>query len=429
MLSRSVIFRSVILSASAALFAACGPSLLSEKPKAPIHVDLEASSSELQAMTMELPKTDMDFSSPEDKRLTEIIETGKRNLQWFVLIAKNQPAGSEPLSLSQKDTKGIPIEKASKYNGQTIITEFDATVPATPEAMKRVLIDKTPLTNKEPVELKQYLEIAGKYDRLYQLALRWRMYQPYLQDMAALKRYDVRGYYFLNKRANLQHDLENWDTLTAEDQKNLREWLINECFNTLGDDFACSQALDQAIANKTLWTFHTEKSANSSAVYGQFFDIWDIRQEGVWNDSNPNKMIMPFRTPANPKIKEALRVNIQDEWKWNGWQLELSFHPKAAVHINFEDGAVPNVNGVAGDTITMDANTPLEDETTKFALRHEFGHVLGFPDCYLEFYDETEKIMISYQIDVTDIMCSRAGKFKQRHLDELKEAYFHGKSL
>jgi hypothetical protein len=269
-----------------------------------------------------------------------------------------------------------------------------------------------------------YLDWARKYDRQYQQAMRWKMYQAYLPDMASLRRYDIRGYYFLKQRTNLQTELENWATLSAADQKNLRAWIEMECFNGSGNASACAASFDEAVAQKSLWAYHQKKAEDSAIVYSQFFDIWDTRAEAVWNSKNPGTFILPFKTPQNSKVKEALRKNIQDEWRWNGWQLELQFTANAAVHVNFEAGAVPNVNGTGGDTITMDANTPLEEETTKYALRHEFGHVLGFPDCYLEFYDDVEKVMISYQIDVTDIMCSRAGKFKQRHFDDLKKAYF-----
>lgn len=41
-------------------------------------------------------------------------------------------------------------------------------------------------------------------------------------------------------------------------------------------------------------------------------------------------------------------------------------------------------------------------------LSHEFGHVLGFPDCYTEFFDNKSNELIYYEIDKdnTNIMCS-----------------------
>lgn len=46
--------------------------------------------------------------------------------------------------------------------------------------------------------------------------------------------------------------------------------------------------------------------------------------------------------------------------------------------------------------------------TRQKILAHEMGHVLGFPDCYIEFFDEKEKELIYYEHSNTDtnIMCS-----------------------
>ncbi|MFA6238297.1 MAG: hypothetical protein WC635_13270 [Bacteriovorax sp.] len=47
-------------------------------------------------------------------------------------------------------------------------------------------------------------------------------------------------------------------------------------------------------------------------------------------------------------------------------------------------------------------------ETMKRVLAHEFGHVLGFPDCYIEFFDDSKKELVYYEIakNNTNIMCS-----------------------
>ena len=71
----------------------------------------------------------------------------------------------------------------------------------------------------------------------------------------------------------------------------------------------------------------------------------------------------------------------------------------------------------------MDENVPADNEVSSSVFQHEFGHVLGFPDCYVEFYDEGEQKMINYQIDTGNIMCSRIGKVTGLHRDAIRAAY------
>ena len=82
-----------------------------------------------------------------------------------------------------------------------------------------------------------------------------------------------------------------------------------------------------------------------------------------------------------------------------------------------------NVNGLGGNQIVMDSNQPIEEYESQWTIRHEFGHVLGLPDCYHEFYDTNLEAYVNYQLDVTDLMCSRAGNMKERIYTELKKAY------
>jgi vacuolar-type H+-ATPase subunit C/Vma6 len=49
--------------------------------------------------------------------------------------------------------------------------------------------------------------------------------------------------------------------------------------------------------------------------------------------------------------------------------------------------------------------------------------VLGLPDCYVEFFDTEAKEFVNYQIDVTNLMCSRRGKIKKIHYDVMREYY------
>ncbi|MCX6124779.1 MAG: hypothetical protein NTV34_08525, partial [Proteobacteria bacterium] len=156
-----------------------------------------------------------------------------------------------------------------------------------------------------------------------------------------------------------------------------------------------------------------------------FFEMDNPRRDVTWADS---EMSIPFKSPGNLTIQNWLTLNIQDEWKIKGWQLKLAFTDSPAgnpstTRVEFVAGTTPHVNGIGGSVITMDANLPLEEYNSRWTIRHEYGHVLGFPDCYAEFYDEDLGQMISYQLDVSNLMCSRRGHLQYQHYERLKATY------
>jgi hypothetical protein len=238
--------------------------------------------------------------------------------------------------------------------------------------------------------------------------------------------------------------------LSADRKAELSGWLVGECRNIEGvtdtpadpdkpdtpvDANLCQTKLNTAIQrNGNPWSFHQTYVGQAAAHWDSYFDIPAHRSDVTWTGSNPGVFSIPFRDPGREDVKNWLRDNIQDEWKWQTdegpWQLTLAFQPGGSdseiTHVKFEAGATPHVNGIAGNEITMDGNRNIGEYTSRWTIRHEYGHVLGFPDCYLEFYDSAAGEMIQYQLDITNLMCSRKGHLQQRHYDELKRVYFKG---
>ena len=166
--------------------------------------------------------------------------------------------------------------------------------------------------------------------------------------------------------------------------------------------------------------------------YDSYFKIPTSRSDVTWTSADPELLSIPFKNPGRDDVKIWLSTNIEDEWKWEGWQLRLAFQDQGdnnMTHVVFQAGATPHVNAIAGSEITMDANRSINEYTARWTIRHEYGHVLGFPDCYLEFYDAASATMISYQLDITNLMCSRRGHLQQSHYDELKRVYYRAATL
>ncbi|MFL5785242.1 MAG: hypothetical protein ACJ76H_11565 [Bacteriovoracaceae bacterium] len=392
------------------------------------HLDLELTGREYMALLAKQPNLKMKkIMSGEDLQIEAWLALGKRNLQWVDFVnASRSP--ERKLSLSSPATQAGNGPSAPRfYNFKMIKEKWDIVRDLIPAPLKAVIFEGKEFTTDIGVSDREFMEWLFQVDSAYQIASRYKLMLPYKEEMKAGAAYDVRGYLQLNEEENLDDQLKDYANLPDLKQSRFTRSLVMICMNSEKARKDCKKELNAAIEAGTVVDFKNTYMPAGKGLYDYFFTIAGTRPDGVWTSADPNNMHIPFANPHNEAVLNYLRDNIQDEWKWNGWQLHIDFVESSdehMTHIVWEEGATPHVDNAPGTTITMDANSPLSEYDVQWTIRHEYGHVLGFPDCYEEFYDEEEEAFISYQLDVTNLMCSRRGKLKQVHFDELKRAYY-----
>lgn len=383
------------------------------------HLDLEMTGHDYLKLMEQRP-----LKKQANDSLDGVLKLGKRNLQWLDVINANRSVANR-LELSNPALqRGIPIENPGESNRAIIEDKFQKVLSELPESLKIVLLSQTSLPTNAPIEDEAFLTNARLIDKVYQAASRWLLQEPYMIIYGNRSVDDIRGYYFLAKEPALIEKLTNWNGLDEAEKSRLRPWLIGQCRNSNKTFEICEREFNQSLnrMKKATGFYYTYVEA-SQKVFESYFKISQSRKDIAWDGSIAEKMIVPFKQPESQDVQNWLIKNIEEEWKWGGWQLNLDFTPNADIHIIFKAGATPNVNGLAGNRITMDSNRSIYEYTAAWTIRHEFGHVLGFPDCYVEFYDLQRKVMINYQIDTENIMCSRRGKIQKQHYEELKLKY------
>jgi hypothetical protein len=386
------------------------------------HMDLEMSSQELEAMLQRRGVLIMNSD-----QLQPILEMGKRIFSWIEHINSKRPAEKQLVIHTPDTIKGVPITAPGESNRRIIDERLSKLKAEMPQAMWDILYSGAPFSDEPPIADEVFLELARKADSVYNAASRWILQEPYLNQYAARQSWDIRGFYFLEREENRDQKLASYKSLDTETKARLKTHLIGQCINSQGSFFSnCDGEFASSVEKTGVATqFYQKYVVAARDKYDGFFDIQNARRDVTWNSQKPNVFSLPFLKPETTAIQSFL-MNIEDEWKWNDWNLKLDFRASGSgmAYVVFVPGATPNVNGLGGNRITMDANRPLDEWTNRWTIRHEFGHVLGLPDCYVEFYDSKRGIMVNYQLDITNLMCSRRGKFKQLHFDELKENYF-----
>ncbi len=386
------------------------------------HMDLEMTSAEYRALT-----ADMGVLESDDP-LQLILAKGKRNLDWIEFINASRKAGNKLLLSTPATQRGIPITAPSFSNRTIVNTVWAENVKNLPAQLKAVIIDGADFTADLSVSDEDFLLHARLLDRSYQSAARWLLQEPYLEAYAERSASDIRGYYNLSNDPNLSQKLFDYRNLPAAEQAQYEAWLLGVCRNSEISLEDCRTRLQESlVTNGNAVEYYRQYSEVSKDQWDAYFAIPVTRTDVTWTAADPNQFVIPFKNPQHPAVLNWLRDNIEDEFRWFDWRLKLDFKDDGdenMTHVEFVPGATPHVNALAGSKITMDGNRNIDEYSARWTIRHEYGHVLGFPDCYLEFYDLETETMINYQLDITDLMCSRRGAFKVNHFDQLKAAYF-----
>lgn len=415
------------------LFSACtGGSGPSAKTVALPRLDPQATSLEIQsALDAQLARGVLGPASPVDAQLDEIIAAGKRNLDWIQVISNNRIAKAapanppKPLSISKQEVAASSMDNPLTYSDEIIVARYRALKDVMNPAMLKVLMGQAEMTSEPPVDFDVYILFAQSLDSIYQMTLRWRLMTPYMDSLKQARANDVRGYFYLSRRPNLQAELTAFDTLAPDLQAKLRVWLKMVCYSMQQDDDFCASELQAAETRKNVFEYYDNYLPVAKLRYDLLFEIAPVylAPTFAWDKGKPGEMTVPFQMPKDPKVAEAFKFNVEDEWHTQDWHLRINYRWKAFGSIEFQAAENPRAYPDTG-RIIMDANAPLTEESVKYGLRHEFGHLLGFPDCYLEFYDPSAKAVLSYAVDPANIMCARSGHFQPQHYDRLKEAYF-----
>jgi hypothetical protein len=387
------------------------------------HVPLDISFEESQ----ELWKNHkIDKERPTHPSVARAISGGEILGKWLKAINQNRRSDNQlRLTSGASRGAGIPIDRPSKYGPKTIDIKLKEILSSAPIELLAVIYQNAPMTNTNPIADVLFIEHGRKISRVYQSAVRWEtVVKKWLPYYTQNQRRDIRGYYYLTKIENLDQKLIDYNSLPLKEKQAIKGHLHKVCVNSKFMSSLCKKSLDKAIKKNKLLSFKNEHWIKAKANWDSFWLIKNPRKDVQWNSKTPNTMKVTFKDPKNDRIANWLKENIEDEFKTDTWQMEFNLINSApgVAYLKFKPGVTPHVSG--GNVIVMDANSSIQEYSVKWTIRHEYGHILRIPDCYVEFYDEVEELAVNYQLDVTDLMCSRSGDFNERLYKELKRVYF-----
>lgn len=356
--------------------------------------------------------------------IVEVLALGDRLHKWINFENSKRTSENQIQLSNPGNRKGFPINSPSRYSPSKISNSVVGVFNDASKEFKDVLVSTEAFPIVFPFSDAEFVTYARRLDSAYQSAARWNSLSPYKSQYLKAKQRDVRAYYDLTYNNWDKNELTDYSALDEEKKKRLKNNLIGICYNQLADNEKCLKEFDDLQSQKKLEIMYSKYIETAKKIYNSFFEIRTKRKDIYWVGSDDLTAFINFIDPKDDKIRNFVQLNVEDEFKWNDWQLKLRVgNYSKGPRIEFEKGVVPHVNKIAGDIIVMDANTSVEEFSSKWTIRHEFGHVLGLPDCYHEYYDDQTNEFVNYQIDTTDLMCSRAGNMNERIYNELRNAY------
>lgn len=366
-------------------------------------------------------KTPESASKP---KLQPILDMGQRAVTWLNLVNSHRDIDHR-LNLADRSTKNpVPPETPKFSSVKLLLDKLNQRLNEMPPEMKTYLVDKTELVETPPVAEEAFIKSIRDINSVYQGAVRWLGEEPYFNEYALNDVLDIRGIYFARKDATFEAKLQNFAANTPEDIASMQNWLVSMCHNSQVEKAACTDELLKAEKDQTVPDFYKKYLDGAAKAYEDFFAVNPIRKDISWSDDQ-STLTQNFIDPNIVKVATWLKTNIEEEWKATGFQLIINFVAQNPISpfLEFEKGVTPHVSGDNWEKITMDPDYSLDDYDTQWTIRHEFGHILGFPDCYLEFYNKDEETMTYYTIEPDNLMCAWGGKLQPSHVAELRKAY------
>lgn len=269
---------------------------------------------------------------------------------------------------------------------------------------------------KEQMADEEYLQgnlttLALEVYFLYQNALRFEGAKCQLRYLGSKKSQDITPYmsmkdFCADKNSDKTEicTLDSLLNLSPEEAGFVKSNTVMMCGVLTGKTASCHEQFSSEIVSETQRRFRDEH-------FNKLFTLKDTHLKFSCQKAEEITIMTVQVLSVGWELDKlkALTTYVSEAWSKKNFQLNLEIvDTKTDNVIQIIPTTKPVSYVVDNDNHQVFLSQLIDSGTQKRVMAHEFGHVLGFPDCYTEFYDKDKKSIIYYEIskDNTNIMCS-----------------------
>lgn len=335
------------------------------------------------------------------------------------LFNKNSSRNIRVLSAVSSESS---VEKPLIYSPKLIAQDLEKLKAQMSPALKSAIFSDDGRIDMSRISEVDLIKFGPQISGLYDLAIRYDLLIKNKSAYIQRANKDIRGVYYLYQNNIKANNLVNLNDYSTNQQSKIKEALIGICRNSNVKTSSCKRELETSINRKTVHTFYQKYYNQAVTVWNSYYLIpEDAKRKDI--TFRNGILELPFKMPESKQVHDFV-LEIEKFWKKNDFAINLDLQDKGNIpNLSFKENSVAHVNRLGGNDIIMNTGIDMNIDHNKKILNHEFGHVLGLPDCYIEFYDETQEAFVNYQLDKSDFMCSTSGKLTPRIIQELKRVY------
>lgn len=276
-------------------------------------------------------------------------------------------------------------------------------------------------------------KIAKELYYLYLNSQRFEVQKCAFGNLAKKKVQDITPYLLLDdfciKRTNtLVCTEKNLTNLSKSEAQFVEEQSMKLCQALGNSKFFCQEDIGLARNRKNLETIAINLLKRfKDERFNKLFSLANSHLKFSCVKSSKNvEMILKVRFDPRFVFNRFELINhVSETWSSEKFKLKLILdherNSDEAISIQVSPNSLSYVP--ASDNRQIFLNGELGFEEQKRILSHEFGHVLGFPDCYTEFYDHQKRDLVYFEMgkDNFNLMCSvkKGAAVPREYLEQL----------